>query len=137
VPLTEEFIKKTQQASASDSSAFVGRIFQKIKESINNGDYYHWDPLAATIAVRPDLCEHVSQTRLTVVTDSGNDKGLDRGLATDRFPLTNNKGNLRRTLKEDTAGATVRSEQGGVVDVCLHVDPKAFEQEFLQLLRSN
>ena len=137
VPLTEEFIKKTQQTSSSDSSAFVGRIFQKIKESINNGDYYHWDPLAATIAVRPDLCEHVSQTRLTVVTDSGNDKGLDRGLATDRFPLTNNKGNLRRTLKEDTAGATVRSEQGGVVDVCLHVDPKAFEQEFLQLLRSN
>ena len=137
VPLTEQFIEQAQQTGSSDSSAFVGRIFRKIKESISNGDYYHWDPLAATIAVRPDLCEHVSQTRLTVVTDSGNDDGPDQGLATDRFPLTNGQGNLRRLLDENAAGATVRSGQGGVVDICLDVDPKAFEQEFLKVLGSN
>jgi inosine-uridine nucleoside N-ribohydrolase len=109
VPLTNEFVERAQQTGPGDASGFVGRVFQKIKESTTNGDYYHWDPLAAAIASKPQLCKRISQTRLTTITDVGSDDGVDQGLASEEFPLTNGMGNLRRPLNEHAAGATVRS----------------------------
>jgi hypothetical protein len=82
------------------------------------------------------LQAHIANS-IDYLTDVGNDDGVDQGLASEEFPLTNGMGNLRRPLNEHAAGATVRSAQGGVVDICLDVDLDAFETEFLQTLRSN
>lgn len=136
VPLTDAFARQAQQVRSSDVSGFVGRIFQKIKASTSNGEYYHWDPLAAAIVSKPELCKVMSQASLTVVTESGTDDGLDQGTTTDMFPLINSMGKLRSSLDENAAGATIRSPQGGLVDICLQVDPAAFESDFLQTLRS-
>ncbi|MCD8515679.1 MAG: nucleoside hydrolase [Burkholderiaceae bacterium] len=137
VPLTDEFVARAQQTKSTPAESFVARIFQKIKASITNGEYFHWDPLAAVLASKPELCDKTQQIRLTVIAKPGNDDGPDQGIPHDTFPLINGMGALRTGLDEQAAGATVRSDQGGLIDVCLHADAAAFEAEFLETIRSN
>lgn len=137
VPLTDEFVASVQENQATDAQSFVARIFRKIKESTTNGEYFHWDPLAATVASTPELCDQMQTIRLSVVTSPGNDDGPDQGLPDEMFPLTNSTGGLRNALDDKAAGATVRSNSGSPIDVCLHVDTRAFEAEFLRTIRSN
>lgn len=137
VPLTDDFIARAQQTKTTSAESFVARIFQKIKESTTNGEYFHWDPLAAALAGKPELCDETRQLRLTVIAKPGKDDGPDQGIPHDTFPLITGMGTLRTGLDEKAAGATVRSDQGGLIDVCLHVDAAAFETEFLETIRSN
>ena len=136
VPLTDEFVARAQQSQTTPVESFVAKIFQKIMASTTNGEYFHWDPLAAAVAARPELCDKKEQIRLTVITSPGNDDGPDQAMPDEMFPFINGMGTRRLTLDEKAAGATVKSAEGGLIDVCLHVDAAAFEAEFLDTIQS-
>lgn len=136
VPLTDAFVARTQQSQKTPTESFVARIFQKIKASTTNGEYFHWDPLAAAVSVRPELCDKMQQIRLTVVASPGQDSGPDQAMPQESFPFTSGMGTRRFALDEQAAGATIRSAEGGLIDVCQHVDAAAFEAEFIDTIRS-
>lgn len=136
VPLTKAFTGRFDTNNSSAMKAFVQRIFQKILISTTNGEYYHWDPLAAAIAVHPELCDIAQTIKLSVIADQGNDEGLINGQPREAFPLYNYLGQKRNALSEFQAGATVRSEKGNDIRVCMHVEPSKFEDHFLQTMRT-
>lgn len=137
VPLTRDFLERTEQLRGSALGAFVQRTFARISAATSYGEYYHWDPLAAAIALNPDLCNRVERLTLAVIADEGRDLGLPGGQPADLFPLANFEGRTRKPLREDAAGATVVSPQGHPVDVCMHADAAAFENDFLATIGSN
>lgn len=136
VPLTKEFASQFDPFVSNPLKAFVQRIFQKILVSTTNGEYYHWDPLAAAIAADPALCDQTQTMKLTVLADKGKDEGLAVGQPREAFPLENFLGQKRNALSEVEAGATVKSEYGHLIKVCMHVDPAKFENHFLQTMRA-
>jgi inosine-uridine nucleoside N-ribohydrolase len=137
VPLTRDFLARTEQLRGSALGAFVQRTFGRISASTSNGEYFHWDPLAAAISVNPGLCNRVERLTLDVIADEGRDLGLPNGQPAGLFPLANFEGQTRKPLREDAAGATVVSPQGNPVDVCMHADAAAFENDFLATIGSN
>lgn len=136
VPLTKEFANQFDPFVSNPLKAFVQRIFQKILVSTTNGEYYHWDPLAAAIAADPALCDQTQTMKLTVLAGKGKDEGLAMGQPWEAFPLENFLGQKRNALSEVEAGATVKSEHGHLIKVCMHVDPAKFEHHFLQTMRA-
>lgn len=136
VPLTKEFIARLNEPNPKPLEAFSSRIFQNIAKSTTNGEYFHWDPLTAAIASNPQLCNKIEKIKLTVVADKGNDMGLENGQRPTSFPFTNATGQKRSALNAQSAGATVKSESGNMIDVCMHVDARTFEDLFIKTLRS-
>lgn len=137
VPLTRDFVARTEQLRGSALGAFVRRTFARVSAATSYGEYYHWDPLAAAISVNPQLCNKVERLTLDVIADEGQDLGLPGGQPAGLFPLANFEGRTRKPLREDAAGATVISPQGAPVDVCMHADAAAFEEDFLGTIGSN
>lgn len=136
VPLTKAFTGRFDRPASNAMEAFVHRIFQKLLISTTNGEYYHWDPLAAAVAVHPDLCNIAKTIKLSVIADQGKDEGLRNGQPREAFPLYNYLGQKRNSLSESQAGATVRSETGNDIRVCMDVDASKFEDHFLQIIRT-
>ncbi len=136
VPLTQKFTDRFNRAASNPLEAFVHRIFRKILVSTTNGEYFHWDPLAAAIAAHPELCDLTQTIKLSVVAEKGKDKGLVNGQPREAFPLYNYLGQKRNTLSEFQAGATVKSENGNDTKVCMHVDAVKFEDHFFQMMRT-
>ena len=136
VPLTKAFAGRLDRHAANPLEAFVHRIFQKILISTTNGEYYHWDPLAAAVAAHPELCDISETIKLSVIADQGKDEGLTNGQPREAFPLYNYLGQKRNALSEFQAGATVRSETGSDIRVCMHVEASKFEDHFLQTIRT-
>ena len=134
LPLTEAFILRTEQLRKTALGAFVNRTFTWISQSVNNGEYYHWDPLTAVISLNPDLCNKVERLHLGVTTDSGSDAGVPSGQPMSLFPYYSFEGERRKPLNDNAAGATVLSLTGTYVDVCLHADAAAYEDNFLTTL---
>ena len=134
VPLTEVFIRRTEQLRKAVLGEFVNRTFTWISQSGNNGEYYHWDPLTAVISLNPDLCNEVERVNLVVIADAGNDTGVSSGQPMSLFPYSSFEGERRKPLNDDTAGATVLSLTGTSVDVCLSADAAAYEDNFLATL---
>jgi hypothetical protein len=93
--------------------------------------------LTAAVASNPQICDKIQKIKLTVVADKGKDMGLKNGQAPELFPFTNSTGGKRQPLNEHSAGATVQSANGKVIDVCMHVDPGKFENLFINTLRSS
>jgi hypothetical protein len=50
------------------------------------------------------------------------------------FPYSSFEGERRKPLNDNAAGATVVSLTGTYVDVCLHADAAAYEDNFLTTL---
>lgn len=137
VPLTREFIKKLDGKNPKSPEAFSLRIFENIEKSSTNGEYYHWDPLTAAVASHPTLCDQIEKVRLTISAEKGQDMGLTNGQSKESFPFTNATGQKRSPLNSESAGATIRSKNGHVIDVCMHVDAKTFENNFINTVRSS
>ena len=136
VPLTQEFTGRFDRAASNPLEAFVHRIFQKILVSTTKGEYFHWDPLAAAIAAHPELCDQTQTIKLSVVAEKGKDEGLVNGQPREAFPFYNYLGQKRNALSEFQAGATVKSDKGNDIKVCMHVDAAKFEDHFLQMMRT-
>jgi len=134
LPLTEAFIRRTEQLRKNALGAFVNRTFTWISQSVNNGEYYHWDPLTAVISLNPDLCNKVERLHLGVTTDAGSDTGVPSGQPMSLFPYSSFEGERRKPLNDTAAGATVVSLTGTYVDVCLQADAAAYEDNFLTTL---
>jgi pyrimidine-specific ribonucleoside hydrolase len=134
LPLTEVFIRRTEQLRKTALGAFVNRTFTWISQSVNNGEYYHWDPLTAVISLNPDLCNKVERLHLVVITDAGSDTGVSSGQPMRLFPYSSFDGKRRKPLNHNAAGATVLSLMGTSVDVCLLADAVAYEDHFLTTL---
>ena len=137
VPLTKEFIARLNEPKQKPLEAFSFRIFENISKSTTNGEYFHWDPLTAAVASNPEICDKTQKLKLTVVADKGKDMGLKNGQVPEIFPFTNSAGKKRQPLNERSAGATVPSPNGKVIDVCMHVDAGKFENLFIATLRSS
>jgi pyrimidine-specific ribonucleoside hydrolase len=137
VPLTKEFIARLNEPNQKLLEAFSFRIFENISKSTTNGEYFHWDPLTAAVASNPQICDKIQKIKLAVIADKGKDMGLQNGQAPEWFPFANSMGGKRHPLNEHSAGATVPSESGKVIDVCTHVDARKFEDLFIDTLRSS
>lgn len=135
VPLTKQFADRFDPSTSNPLKSFVQRIFQKIMISTTNGEYFHWDPLAAAIAVHPELCDRFEPFKLSVIADLGQDQGLKGGQPQVAFPLMNYLGGKRNALSHSQAGATVISETGNDIMVCMHADAANFEKHFHQTMR--
>lgn len=138
VPLTKAFIEKlSKNTDPKPLESFALRIFQNISKSITNGEYYHWDPLTAVVASKPNLCTQSEKIKLSVIANKGTDMGLSNGQTPELFPFTNSVGKKRSALNELAAGATIKSSTGNPIDVCMHVDANVFEKQFIETLRSS
>ena len=137
VPLTDSFIERTDHLHGKPLEAFVRRTFKRIHQSTSNGEYFHWDPLAAAISVNRHLCDRIEKLNLVVIADQGSDLGLANGQPASMFPYSNFDGQKRQPLSAEAAGATVVSSEGNPVDVCMHANAAAFEENFLTTVGSD
>lgn len=135
VPLRVEFLKRVSDLPPGPLSSFVARTFDRISKATANGEYYHWDPLAAVVLAKPSICDVANKRRLIVNANKGSDTGVSVGTPPDRFPFANAFGQRRSALDAAAAGATLKSKTGKSVEVCAHVPTAAFENEFLNTLR--
>ena len=136
VPLTKDCITRLQREQQQPLEAFADRIFKNILQSTTNGEYYHWDPLTAAVAANPEFCDQTQTYLLDIVTSTGTDQGLPNGQPSTAFPLTNAEGKKRNALNELSAGATLISNNGKKIDVCMHVNAPIFEKNFIETLRT-
>ncbi len=103
-PLTPDFLQRLGQRASHPAARFIHRGLQNMSRLNQGRGFYFWDPLAAVLAVRPELGRY--QTRpVRVIEEEGSQYG--------------------RTLGEEGAYP---------IQVCLGVDQPAFEQEFLDTL---
>lgn len=135
VPLRPEFLKRLHELSSKPLPSFVDRTFNRIATATANGEYFHWDPLAAVVLTDPSICDVTAQMRLTVNARKGTDLGIPVGTPPTSFPFANAFGKKREALDERGAGATVKSKNGKSVDVCMHVPTQSFEDEFIRMMR--
>ncbi|HAN71764.1 MAG TPA: hypothetical protein DCQ36_09295 [Actinobacteria bacterium] len=128
-PLTDAFIQRFEQMTSGADATFVSRVFTQVTSSNDAGEYYHWDPLAAAIAIDPRICERRELRRLTVVADVA-------GPSTDpQFPDRNWLGEPRHELVEATAGALTSAGAKRDITVCLRPDVSRFEERMIDAFR--
>ena len=104
VPLTDDLVQRLAAGPATPASQFTLRAIRRIRPLLRGQAFYLWDPLAAAVAVHPEMvtCE---QRRVRVVQEPGRELGR---------------------VVEDGAG--------GVVDIAVQVDRPAFERAFVASL---
>lgn len=134
VPLTDTFVQRVKESPASPLQAFAARLLDRIRQSTNNGEYYHWDPLAAVTAIHPEVCVKAESRRLTIDTNTGKDYGLLTGRPWQAFPHAAFNGKARVALG-DRAGSIIESATANTIDVCLHANAATFESRYLGALR--
>jgi len=132
VPLTASFVARINSLPVSPIQSFVARAFDRVLNSTSNGEYYHWDPLAAVVAENPSFCDRDDNRLLDVVTTAGQDYGLPNGITPNYFPLSGYFGKKRKPLSSVAAGATVRNSTAKNIKVCYHVEPSVYEMEFIK-----
>lgn len=102
VPLTDAFLARLSSEAASPAAAFVLRVIRRIRPLLTSErGMCFWDPLAAVLAVHPELGRYRTRT-VRVVEEEGPESGR---------------------VVDDPAGAAVR--------VCTGVERAAFEDVFL------
>lgn len=131
VPLRKEFVAGMKAGAKTPWEKFLVSVYKKILRSNSTGEYYQWDPLAAVVASKPDLCRMESR-KLTVIAKAGNEPPPDVLVAS--FPLTAADGRLRTPLDAATAGGLTSEGAAATVNVCFGVVPTAFETQFISVL---
>ncbi len=74
VPVTPEFLSNLKANQKTPAAKFIATALSGSEESINNGTYFFWDPLAAAVMADPKLVTHTERT-VTVVDVPGPDYG--------------------------------------------------------------
>jgi pyrimidine-specific ribonucleoside hydrolase len=83
VPLDAFMLRAAGQAPPSDALRLTNALLTEMQWLIDEGDYYLWDPLAAVLALRPELGT-ATEAKVDVVTDgpeSGRTATADGGTA--------------------------------------------------------
>jgi pyrimidine-specific ribonucleoside hydrolase len=74
VPVTMDFYKRIENDRATPNAEFVYRTLTLLENSIRQGGYYFWDPLAAVIATDESLA-NFQGLQLVVIAEEGPDSG--------------------------------------------------------------
>ncbi|MCP3966719.1 MAG: nucleoside hydrolase [Lentisphaerae bacterium] len=74
VPIDEHFYDIVNSYHPTSASSFVHRILETRKEFMNEGAWYFWDPLAATLMFQPNLAIN-RNLKVKVITKRGPDFG--------------------------------------------------------------
>jgi pyrimidine-specific ribonucleoside hydrolase len=108
VPVTTSFYKRLKDESITPEAKFILDVLSQpqYSEFIRVGGFYFWDPLAAAILTDTSLASFETHN-LTVIEEEG-----------------------------DQSGRTQPGESGTPTLVAVDVDPKRFEQLFLDTLNS-
>jgi inosine-uridine nucleoside N-ribohydrolase len=136
VPLTESFKKdfssidrwSKETPDRTPGTHFLVELFKG--RTPETGEFYHWDPLAAAIAIQPSLCARWESRKLEVISEETDDRHpvfLESDAHLASFPPRNAFFAPRSVLKAETAGATIISPDGTPVSVCLNTDPARYE----------
>jgi inosine-uridine nucleoside N-ribohydrolase len=106
VPLTREFLRKMEDMQGGPALDFVRRALQRIgRFAGSERPYYFWDPLAAVVALHPEIA-NFEMRKVRVVEDEGPESGRVLG---------------------DPDGPEVR--------ICMSVDQPEFEHLYLEQLK--
>ncbi|MFN8487927.1 MAG: nucleoside hydrolase [Caldilineaceae bacterium] len=104
--LTDAFYERCAKTRSTPAADFVYRILRRMQPARRFGDIYFWDPLAAVVAVHPEIAQF-EERKLTVIQTEGNE-----------------------------CGRVIEHREGHCVQVCTRVDQVAFEQIFLNTLNA-
>ena len=131
IPLTKPFVQRFRRETGGQAADAVANWFgQLLKPEL--GEYYHWDPLAAVIALNPGLCTDIQVRKLRVIADPDPDPDAKPYEGFSKQPLLNWKGQSRRVLNRLTAGGLVPDQNGKPVHICMKVDFAAFEAKLIE-----
>jgi inosine-uridine nucleoside N-ribohydrolase len=103
-PLTQRFYDELGADKRTPIARFIHEVLTREKASINAGDWYFWDPLAAVAITHPEIVE-IEEIPIRIITVPG---------------------------RED--GRTKRDPQGHPVRVAMRADAELFEYVFLGAL---
>ena len=104
VPVTMEFLNELRQSAKTDRAKWAVKVLENVQGFIEKGDYYFWDPLAATIPLEPGLAKF-KEVKVEVLCIEGPEFG--------------------RIVKSDT---------GSNISYAYEVDCKRFKKLFLKAL---
>jgi pyrimidine-specific ribonucleoside hydrolase len=104
VPVTMDFYERIKTDRATPNAEFVYRTLTLLENSIRQGGYYFWDPLAAVIATDQSLA-NFQDLQLVVIAEEGPD-----------------------------SGRTPESKDGQLIRVAIWADATRFEKLFLDTL---
>lgn len=135
IPLTPAFVQRFRRETSGAAAAAVNNWFsQLLKPQL--GEYFHWDPLAAVVALNPGLCSSEVRT-LRVLADPDPVATAKPYGDPNKQPLLNWQGVPRAVLNLRNAGALISDPNGTPINVCMKVDAQAFEDKLIQGFRVN
>jgi inosine-uridine nucleoside N-ribohydrolase len=73
-PLTSQFYKQLKDNHATQEATFVFNVLDQMKDFIESGSYYFWDPLAAAILTDNSLASYQTNN-LCVIETEGSESG--------------------------------------------------------------
>jgi len=117
IPLTPAFVERFRQGTKGAAAAAVNNWFRQLLRP-ELGEYYHWDPLAAVVALNPGLCRNEVR-RLRVLADPDPDPNAKPYGGRSQQPLLNWQGRPRQVLNRQSAGALVSDLNSKPVQVCM------------------
>lgn len=132
VPPRKPFVEEMKAGGDTPWGRFLVRVYERLLVGNSTGEYYRWDPLAAAVASKPELCGKTERRKLTVSAKRGS--APPPGVAVEPFPLTNAWNRPREPLDAATEGAVTAKGAKAEVSVCLAVEPSAFEKRFTSVL---
>ena len=131
VPLTRAFVDRFRRETVGADANVVSHWFaQLLKPDL--GEYFHWDPLAAALALRPELCKRLETRHLRVVASIDPDQRSQPFEADRKQSVLNWQGQPRRILDRKAAGALINDSRSHPVQVCLEADGAAVEETLIQ-----
>ncbi|MBD1195482.1 nucleoside hydrolase [Vulcanococcus sp. Clear-D1] len=136
-PLTEDFLANFQKNAVGRVANLAATWWEDVTVNPLGEEYYHWDPLAAAIAVTPDLITNSQEVKIKVNAkvrdDISPEEGSPFGDPSD-FSLLNWKGRPRSPLDPFKSGWTKRDSAGQDVKVVFQADVSRFESFLTSVL---
>lgn len=135
IPLTRSFADRFQlKAQSPDGRVLSNWFSQLIKPEL--GEYFHWDPLAAALALNPELCKRSSIRHLMVVATKDADQTSPPYGSALKQPVLNWQGKPRNILDRTRAGSLMDDPKGEAIEVCHEAHIKLFEDSLIEAFTS-
>jgi pyrimidine-specific ribonucleoside hydrolase len=135
VPLTRAFVDRFRRETVGADANVVSNWFaQLLKPEL--GEYFHWVPMAAVLALRPELCQRLETRNLRVMASTDPDQRSQPFEEASKQSVLNWQGQQRRILDRKAAGALINDSRSQPVRVCLKADGAAVEETLIQAFTS-